>query len=329
MSIAQVLQVARGSLRCTFEGLSAEASACAQVLHDISRARVMSRSALLLIFVVAHAAAADPTAGTGGSIVDLKAAAYDAQQKADAAAAEAQQARQRLDEAETASAATSPISQQEVEDLRRDVDAAQHDAREAREQANEAREEATRANNQAEAARRELEDHKRKEKLKYARPGVFVGGTIYHAREHFDVDVGVGDSKGYSAIVGYRAMERFSFSVQFDKVDTFDVTGSKFRGDVDMWSIMINGKFYLLTRVFQPYVGVGIGGVRAKLKLKGDNGQSASDTESAGILKFSGGFDLYLTESLAVTGDASVHLPGGDISDLVYTTLGAGVKFRF
>lgn len=264
---------------------------------------------------------ADPA--TGGSLTELKAAAYDAQQKAHAAAAEAAQAKERLAEAEVA-AESGPVTQQQVNELREEIDAARADAKEARE-------EASRATAEAEATRRELAEHDRKEKLKYARPGLFIGALGFQANESFDVASGIDidNTQGGAAIIGYRIHERISFSLQYDQLKSWDVTGPGYEGDLDMWSATVNMKVYLLTRIFQPYLGVGLGAVRAKLKVKDDQGAKSDDRETAGLLKLSGGVDFYLTETLAITGDASVHLPSGDLSDLTYTTLGAGVKLRF
>lgn len=281
---------------------------------------------------------------TDASLTDLKAAAYDAQQNAAAAQQEAEQAAKALEEAEAAAAAAPPpppppppppvpapvpvpvpvattappaanVTQQELDALKAEV--------------REAREAARHAGEQAMIARRELEEFKQKHKMRFARPGFFIAGGVFWSPALYDWIVDVSDGRGWSASAGYRFNERIEVSAQYEKFTGYEISGLGFSGDVDSWSAIANAKLFILTGSFQPYLGFGIGAFQASLDATDPDGFDIDDKETVVVFRISGGFEYYISEHLALTGDAAINLPGGYLTSMTYATLGGGLKIRF
>jgi opacity protein-like surface antigen len=92
----------------------------------------------------------------------------------------------------------------------------------------------------------------------------------------------------------------------------------------ETWFASGNVKGFVLTGRFQPFVLVGAGYYHAKYKA---DGISLSGGDAA--LRAGGGFDAYVTEHVVVTFEAEYVLPFGEVSDLDYTSVGAGLEYRF
>jgi hypothetical protein len=276
----------------------------------------------------------------------LKAAAYDAQQNAAAAQQEAEQAARALQDAE-ATAATAPppppppppvpvpvpvpapvpvpvatttppaanVTQEELDALKEEV----HEAREA----------ARHAGEQAMIARREFEEFKQKHEMRYARPGFSIAGGLFWSPALYDWIVDVSDGRGFSAAVGYRFNDRVELAAQYEKFTGYEISGLGFSGDVDSWSATANIRLFILTRSFQPYLGFGIGAFQARLDSTDPDGFDIDDKETVVVFRLSGGFEYYISEHLALTGDAAINLPGDILSSMTYATLGGGLKIRF
>ena len=71
------------------------------------------------------------------------------------------------------------------------------------------------------------------------------------------------------------------------------------------------------------YAGIGLGWVEL------DAGSAGSIDDTGFIARFGGGFDLYVTESVALQVSSSYVLTTGDLEDLDYVSLVAGVQYRF
>jgi opacity protein-like surface antigen len=101
-------------------------------------------------------------------------------------------------------------------------------------------------------------------------------------------------------------------------------------GRVEGWSATANARLFLLTKAFQPYLGVGIGAMQATTDLKEVGGPgSFYSKDTVAVFRPFAGFDFYISETFALTADAAVNLPGGDLSSLTYATISGGVKLRF
>ncbi len=60
--------------------------------------------------------------------------------------------------------------------------------------------------------------------------------------------------------------------------------------------------------------------------LHADSGP-VDETDFAG--RVGGGIDIYATENIVVTLDATYVVPTGDVDDLDYLSIGWGVQYRF
>ncbi len=268
------------------------------------------------------------------SVIELKAQAYDADQasrQAAAAAAEADAAAAAARAAVEAATGVAPAAAAAGAGAAAAVpapaaapsaasDAALHQATEAAESAAAAARAATAAL-QAEIVER---------KNRYSRSGVVLLGTVFWAPDIFDTEYAVGDSKGVSAALGYHFAKNFEVDVRFEAVSDFDLSGFGNRGSFKAWSTTLNGRFYLLTKQFQPYLGLGVGVMEGTTFLQDvATGASVQYEDIVAVFRVAGGFDFYVSETLALTADAAVVAPGGVLSDATYATLGGGIKLRF
>jgi hypothetical protein len=299
---------------------------------------------------VAEAAAAP-------SMVELKAALYDAQQAAAKAEAEAARTREALEEAEAAQAAESsgagetaavaagsaatgaavgaaaassspalvPAPGPSAEDAARDAE-----LEAAREDVRRATEEARNASAAARAAIAQVEELKEARKNRFARRGFTLSGGAFWAPSLIDTRLNVDAGKGLNAAVGYRIARHFDADLRFDWIDTLELRGIDSRGTLDGWSITLNGRFFLLTGSFQPYLGLGLGAIQMSTRLQELSGPYLINREDTAVLfRPSLGFDFYISERLAITADAAMNLPGGELSGIDFATLGGGLKLRF
>ncbi|MBW2384390.1 MAG: porin family protein [Deltaproteobacteria bacterium] len=193
-----------------------------------------------------------------------------------------------------------------------------------------ATEEARNAAAAARAATRALEEHMQERKDRYARRGFFLAGGVFYAPELFNTVLTIDNSNGGWGGIGYRFTKRFEAEVRFDWLNGFDVSGFNTEGLVEGWSTTANARLFLLTKSFQPYLGLGLGAMQAKTKLVEVDGPGRVNTEqTVAIFRTFAGFDYYISETFALTLDGAVNLPGGDLSSLTYATISAGVKLRF
>lgn len=197
------------------------------------------------------------------------------------------------------------------------------------------------AENAAATARKalaEVEAYKEKQRMRYARNGLTLSAGAFWAPDLFDTSASIDPSLGLSGGLGYRVHPHFSVETSFVLAQGFDVATSvddgisviDYQGDVQMWSALIGGKFYLMTRKVQPYIGIGLGAAGAKIDLQNSVGAANYDYKDVGgVIAFNGGLDLYVSESLALGLDAAVYLPGGNLQGLDFSTLGAKLIYRF
>ena len=308
------------------------------------------------------------------SVVELKAAAYDAQQRALAAEAEAERVRTELAEAQRAAQSTPPVAPpptpapapipvvqpvvqpaaapppppapilmpvamtaaapappvvQKAAATEEQVDALEEAVRQAQADAAAAHDEAEEARREAREAKAEIEAFKAKHALRFARKGLSISAHVFYAPEIFDTTLSVENGQGMGLVLGYRLHENFELSLQSDRVTGFEFSGDSVLGEVQGWTATANAKAFILTGSFQPFIGFGIGAFYATLDAHDNLGNRVEDSQAAGLFKLNGGFDYYISERLAITADAAIYLPGGELSALTFSTLGGGVKLRF
>ncbi len=365
-------------------------------IHDSSTAqRVLSTALLVWLCSVGVALAQDaaqpapaptPTpapASQGPSLVELKAAAYDAQQAAAAAEqaaaaaqAHAAQAKSAIESASTpaqpAPATTPPVSAPPSSSIiaqpgpppapvappapapappptpaatpppaptpvvvTKSSSAAPAEDEVTREDLDRAMEKAEQAAAQARKAMEELEEYKEKHKKRFARNGLYLSGGAFWAPELFDVNSGydIDPSVGLSGGIGYRVHPHFSIDATFVWADGFAISNPDLGAEWDklqMWSALLGGRVFFLTGKIQPYAGLAVGASGGRTKLRDPSGAVLSEfNEYGGTIMFNGGFDLYLSESIALGADAAVFLPGGGLRGFDYSTLGAKLIYRF
>ncbi|MDG2051580.1 MAG: hypothetical protein P8M78_15605 [Myxococcota bacterium] len=262
------------------------------------------------------------------TVNDLKAAAYDAQEKARQARASADQAEKAAQSAEAslaaaqaasaaavaapAAAAPAAVPPQVLEDLHR------------------ATEEAKNAAASARAANAALAEYMQEREHRYSRSGFYLSGGLFYAPQLFDTSYRAENSQGAFGAIGYHFAKRFEVEVRFDGFQDFDLSKSEYTAYYNGFSVTANGKLFILTGSFQPYVGLGIGALNAKTgRTKIADGVTETWQSTVATFRVSAGLDWYLTETIAITGDAAVMLPGGSLSSLNFATLGGGLKLRF
>lgn len=171
----------------------------------------------------------------------------------------------------------------------------------------------------------------------YERSGLYVGGGLtggFTTRLEGQLtevpgvnDVEVDPSVGLTARAGVRVTPRFAVEAQYEWMEDFEtsIAGTEV-AETTTQTVTGNLKGYLGTGRVQPYLSAGAGFLRAK---SDDPVTTFQRTDTDFALRFGGGLDVYLTEVIGVSLDTSYVLPTGDVEDLDYVSVGAGVFFRF
>ncbi len=187
----------------------------------------------------------------------------------------------------------------------------------------------------------------------FVNPGAYmiVGGSSGFENFSDANDADFDDTIGFRIRGGYRFNKIWSLEADFEFLDGFDTTvdipqnPSLGNLAIDTGIITVNTKIYTpLEGRFQPYALLGIGGMWATLRTDYSVGTvcypgywgwycsgayGKLDDGSAFAGRAGIGFDVYLTEGIALTFDASYVLPTGDLEDLQYTSLGWAFRFQF
>ena len=317
-----------------------------------SRASEKSKRPLALVFIVLAAVlgGASPALGQSGegpsSAVDARAAADSARRATAEAQRELEEARSSLEEAEArvvqkaqeaeqleataAEAAAAEAKALEEEPLRAAQEAVRR-AADAERRAAEAERKASRAERKAQEALRLAEELE--SRFAYDRTGLFVGAGAFYAPEAFDEGSGVvvTSSRGAMARIGYRFHSRFAADIRVDWLEEFELRSAIAEGELDGYAITGNLRLFLLTNRFQPWLSLGAGAIRTDFDARFlDGGKlETGGVKTDPITRFGGGFDFYLTSSLAVTVEAAFNIVSGDRDWINYGQLGAGLDFRF
>ena len=188
----------------------------------------------------------------------------------------------------------------------------------------------------------------------YARNGFYagLGGSLgidtaveAELEKLTGVNVQIDEAGGLHARLGYRFHPRISTEIHFEWLDDADISfqaaGGKDAATLERFTYTANAKAYLLTGPFQPFLLAGVGLMRMEfridpppggpiLPLVGNPMELLEDmTEKDFVARFGGGFEIYATENIAVTLDASYVLPTGDLKNFDYISIGFGAQYRF
>ncbi len=141
-------------------------------------------------------------------------------------------------------------------------------------------------------------------------------------------DLDVRDSFGLQGRLGWRFIPHFAAEVQVEYLFGFDVKnlGQKL-GEFEMLTATLNAKLPLTTRDVQPFVLVGMGALFAHIDGTAGAGVSGGDWGPA--LRGGAGLDLYMTEHVVVSVDATYVRPFEHVRNLDYLSVGFGVQYRF
>ncbi|MGH0031418.1 MAG: outer membrane beta-barrel protein [Myxococcota bacterium] len=140
------------------------------------------------------------------------------------------------------------------------------------------------------------------------------------------------DSWGVSGRLGYRFHPRIAAEVQADWIDGFEIESKlstmdpNRETDIGMLALTANAKGYLLTERFQPYLLAGAGWGRS---FTDRPPRGATQREDGAVFKMGGGIDIYGSPDVALTLEAAYLLPTGEIDDMNYVSLSAGLTLRF
>jgi opacity protein-like surface antigen len=152
----------------------------------------------------------------------------------------------------------------------------------------------------------------------------YIGAGALYAIQNFHCDTD--DAWGYNIRGGYRfnnwvAIEgMFEHPVSnFDDADVVDGFG-RLNGDVEVWNITANGKFYPLQGMFQPYALIGAGYGEADLP---------HDDNGGFVARFGIGLDILFTDNFGMDTEVGYVLGTGSASDYDYIPISVGLFYNF
>jgi hypothetical protein len=154
----------------------------------------------------------------------------------------------------------------------------------------------------------------------FDRSGWLAGGSASFQFQDFERlgSRSADDSLGMKLRLGYRCSPRLGWEFDYEWAESFDLSPG---GDVDLWALTSDAKWYLLTGRWQPFFLTGVGIVTA------DPLREGTGTDVGGRLGV--GIEAYVTENLAVAFDASYVLPTAKVKDLDYLSMTWGFLYRF
>ncbi len=171
----------------------------------------------------------------------------------------------------------------------------------------------------------------------YGRSGLYVGGGIVggfttrlegQLTEIPGVDnVEVDPSFGLAGRLGARITPHLALEAHYEWMEDFEtsVDGTEI-AETRTQALTGDVKGYLSTGRVQPYLSAGLGFLHAK---SDDPVTTFQKTDTDFAARFGGGVDFYLSENIGLSLDTSYVVPTGDVEDLDYVSVGAGVFFRF
>jgi opacity protein-like surface antigen len=187
----------------------------------------------------------------------------------------------------------------------------------------------------------------------FARPGPYLGigmtAALYTELEDeieetalalgYIVTADVERSFGFNVHAGYRTNRWVAAELEYEflsaahaEIDGVSPTGVKIDdlefAEVRTWAFTGNLKVFPLHGRFQPFLLAGVGAVNQRVRDSVDLGLEERDTVAAG--RFGVGFDVYETEFVALSIDATYLLPFSDLNgaDGDYISVCLGLKFR-
>ncbi len=161
----------------------------------------------------------------------------------------------------------------------------------------------------------------------FTRAGWYVGVYGVYALEAYRDTGGLDfDNTGAGNIrIGYRGNRWFALEGEFEWVEKFEADST---GKVEARTIIggVNAKVYPMTGRFQPYGLVGVNGMNVRLEHR-PSGLDVNGTDWS--FRFGTGLDIYATRNIVVGLEGTYVWGVGDVWELDYGTIGAGILYRF
>ena len=171
----------------------------------------------------------------------------------------------------------------------------------------------------------------------YARSGLYVGGGLvggFTTRLEGQLteipgvnNVEVDPSFGLAGRLGARITPHLALEAHYEWMEDFEtsVDGTEI-SETRTQALTGDVKGYLATGRVQPYLSAGLGFLSAR---SDDPVSTFQKTDTDFAARFGGGVEFYVTENIGLSVDTGYVLPTGDVEDLDYVSVGAGVFFRF
>jgi opacity protein-like surface antigen len=159
--------------------------------------------------------------------------------------------------------------------------------------------------------------------------GAYLGGTFNAGFENFS-NPGVFDfdeALGAGIRLGSRVHPLVAIETQYEWTGDFEADAAGAEIELDLHVITANGKLFLFPGRFEPFLMAGVGYGRADLEARGTL-QGSADADGF-VMRMGAGAQLGLHEALSLALEGGFVLPTGDLSDLPYFTLSAGLNLHF
>ena len=153
-----------------------------------------------------------------------------------------------------------------------------------------------------------------------------AGGT--NGIETFDLpsSVQADNGLGFNLRFGKRVDPHFAVEAAFDWIGGFGLKEAPLTGSVDVWTLGVNVKAYLLTDRVQPFLLLGMGGL---FVTGGNTIQNLRDNGSGFMGRFGAGLDVYVTERIGISVESAYVLPTGRSGNYDNITIGWSLFYRF
>ena len=176
----------------------------------------------------------------------------------------------------------------------------------------------------------------------FNRPGPYIGLGAAGGLTNFGGALsGFGNSYGFNFRGGYRFNDYMAIEGLYEYMDDFGNSFTSTNRRVNASASIQTSNFSLLGKVIfptlgipqlQPFVSGGIGLLNAngsgKLSVGSETVKGTpSATEFAG--RVDGGVDYFLTREVSTFFDVGYVIPTGELSNMNYLSLSAGVKYSF
>lgn len=159
----------------------------------------------------------------------------------------------------------------------------------------------------------------------YARTGPYAAFGILESFEEFDPPgrASASDSDlGFALRGGMRLNPQVAVEATLEDAAGFRLRAPGADADVDLWSLGVQGKYYLTTDRVQPYLLGGLGGMAVE-------GDRFVDDEDGGYFRVGVGTDLYVNPDTAFFGEASYNNALGDVRRFDHIDFLVGLMVRF